>query len=78
MYGLEKQPKHAFEFDLEKDLKKDPNKARELLKSTEQKIQEIKTQLREGAKGPELDQLGTLLHGYTALQKVLNRFINKK
>ena len=78
MYGLEKKPRHVFEFDLEKDLKKDPNKARELLKTTEKKIQEIKTQLREGAKGPELDQLGVLLHGYTALQKVLSRMANKK
>ena len=78
MYGLEKKPRHVFEFDLEKDLKKDPNKIRELLKTTEKKIQEIKTQLREGAKGPELDQLGVLLHGYTALQKVLSRLANKK
>ncbi|MGH2612976.1 MAG: DUF5398 family protein [Rhabdochlamydiaceae bacterium] len=78
MYGLEKKPKHVFEFDLEKDLKKDPNKVRELLKTTEAKIHEIKTQLREGAKGPELDQLGVLLHGYTALQKVLSRLANKK
>jgi hypothetical protein len=78
MYGLEKKPRHAFEFDLEKDLKKDPSKVRELLKSTEAKIQEIKNQLREGAKGPELDQLGVLLHGYTALQKVLGRLANKK
>lgn len=78
MYGLEKKPKHVFEFDLEKDLKKDPTKTRELLKTTEKKIHEIKTQLREGAKGPELDQLGVLLHGYTALQKVLSRLANKK
>jgi hypothetical protein len=78
MYGLEKKPKHVFEFDLEKDLKKDPSKVRELLKTTEHKIQEIKTQLREGAKGPELDQLGALLLGYTALQKVLKRLTNKK
>lgn len=78
MYGLEKKPKHAFEFDLEKDLKKDPSKARELLQMTETKIQAIKSQLREGAKGPELDQLGVLLHGYTALQKVLSRLANKK
>ena len=78
MYGLEKKPRHVFEFDLEKDLKKDPNKVRELLKTTEKKIHEIKTQLREGAKGPELDQLGVLLHGYTALQKVLSRLTNKK
>ncbi len=78
MYGLEKKPRHIFEFDLEKDLKKDPSKAKEILKSTEHKIQEIKTQLRAGAKGPELDQLGVLLHGYTALQKVLNKLANKK
>jgi hypothetical protein len=48
------------------------------VKTTEAKIQEIKTQLREGAKGPELDQLGVLLHGYTALQKVLSRLSTKK
>ena len=78
MYGLEKTPKAMFEFDLEKDLKKDPSKARELSKSAEGKIQEIKNQLREGIKGPDLDNLGVLLHGYTALQKVLNRIANKK
>ena len=78
MYGLEKKPLKVFEFDLEKDLKKDPNKVKELLKNTEAKIHEIKTQLREGRKGPDLDNLGVLLHGYTALQKVLNRLVNKK
>ncbi|MBS0648655.1 MAG: DUF5398 family protein [Verrucomicrobia bacterium] len=78
MYGLEKKPVKAFEFDLERDLKKDPNKVQGLLKSTEAKINEIKGQLREGRKGPELDNLGVLLHGYTALQKVLNRLSNKK
>jgi hypothetical protein len=78
MYGLEKKPLKVFEFDLEKDLKKDPNKVRELLKTTEAKINEIKGQLRAGSKGPDLDNLGVLLHGYTALQKVLNRLANKK
>jgi hypothetical protein len=78
MYGLEKKSKMVFEFDLEKDLKKDPTKVRELLKSTESKIHEIKTQLRQGSKGAELDNLGVLLHGYTALQKVLNKLTNKK
>jgi transcription termination factor NusB len=78
MYGLEKKPKHVFEFDLEKDLKKDPNKARELLESTQTKIDHIKTLIRKGSKGPELDQLGVLLHGYNALQKVLNRLANKR
>ena len=78
MYGLEKKHVKVFEFDLEKDLKKDPNKVRELLKNTEAKIHEIKSQLREGRKGPDLDNLGVLLHGYTALQKVLNRLANSK
>lgn len=77
MYGLEKNPKKTFEFDLEKDLKKDPSKVKELLKGTESKIHEIKSQLREGSKGAELDNLGVLLHGYTALQKVLNRLTKK-
>jgi hypothetical protein len=78
MYGLEKQPRAKFEFDLEKDLKKDPSKAREILKSVETKVQEIKGQLREGSKGPDFDNLGTLLHAYTALQKVLNKLATKK
>jgi hypothetical protein len=78
MYGLEKKPKTMFEMDLEKDLKKDPSKVRDLLKSTETKIQEIKGQLREGSKGADFDNLGVLLHGYTALQKVLNKLANKK
>jgi len=78
MYGLEKKPKVVFEFDLEKDLKKDPNKVRDLLKSTETKIQEVKHKLREGMSGPDLDQWGTLLNGYMALQKVLTRLSNKK
>ena len=78
MYGLEKTPQAMFEFDLEKDLKKEPNKARELVQKADTKIQEIKSQLREGSKGPELDNLGILLHGYTAFQKVLNRLANKK
>ena len=78
MYGLEKQPKARFEFDLEKELKKDPHKAREIVKSVEIKVQEIKSMLREGSKGPDFDNLGVLLHAYSALQKVLNRLATKK
>ena len=77
MYGLEKKQRLVFEFDLEKDLKKDPNKARNILKAAEGKIQEIKDVLREG-KSTDLDELGTLLHGYTALQKVLSKLSSKK
>ncbi len=78
MYGLEKNPKAPFEMDLEKDLKKDPNKAQRMIKEIEEKIQSIKGLLREGSKGAEFDNLGTLLHGYSAMLKVLNKFVSKK
>jgi hypothetical protein len=77
MFGLEKTPKAPFEFDLEKELRTDPTKIRDLLKKANDRIQEIKTLLRSGADSKEFDDLGVLLHGYTALQRVLNR-INKK
>lgn len=78
MYGLEKKAKATFEFDLEKDLKSDPNKIRELLKTADEKIQEIKATLRQGAGSQEYDNFGVLLHGYAALQRVLNRLATKK
>ena len=78
MYGLEKNPKVNFEMDLEKDLKKDPSKARLMIKTVEGKIQEIKSLLREGSKGADFDNLGTLLHGYSAMLKTLNKFAQKK
>ncbi len=77
MYGLEKKAKGPFEFDLEADLKKDPNKAHQLLKIAESNIHEIKGMLRHGAETEDFDNLGILLHGYSALQKVLNK-ISKK
>lgn len=78
MFGLEKKGKGLFEFDLEKDLKKTPTKAKEMLKKTEDRIQEIKNTLRQGTQSNDFDQLGILLHGYAALQKVLTRISNKK
>ncbi len=75
MYGLEKKKVPAFEFDLEKELKGDVNKVRSLLATTEEKTKQIKEQLRLGARGPDLDNLGILFHGYTALKKVLNKFL---
>lgn len=74
MFGLEKSDKKKlFEFDLEKDLKKDPQQAKELLKSVEGKINTIKASLRQGAESADFDKLGILLHGYTALQRTLMR-----
>ncbi len=78
MFGLEKKGKGLFEFDLEKDLKADPAKANALLKAIEGKIAELKNLLRTGAETKDFDQLGVLLHGYAALQKVIGKITNKK
>ena len=78
MYGLEKNAHPAFEMDLEKELRKDPTKAHALLKNVDSRIHEIKNLLRQGSKGADFDNLGTLLNGYTAMQKILNKFLNKK
>lgn len=78
MYGLEKPKNAAFETDLEKDLKKDPAQAQAKIKEVEAKIQELKGFVKEGSKGAELDSLGAMLHGYSALLKVLNKITQKK
>jgi hypothetical protein len=77
MYGLEKGkggPK-KFQFDLELEIKDRPARGKELLAKTEQRIHEIKQALREGTSSKDFDQLGVLLHGYTALQKVLKKAV---
>ncbi len=72
------QPKTlAFEYDLEKELKQNPNKAKEILKTVESHVMDIKNILRKGTPSQEFDQYGILLHGYSALQKVLARVVNK-
>ncbi|HEY2810737.1 MAG TPA: DUF5398 family protein [Rhabdochlamydiaceae bacterium] len=78
MFGLEKKGRALFEFDLEKELKASPAKNKELLKKIEEKIHEIKGALRSGTGSEEFDDLGILLHGYAALQRVLTRIANKK
>jgi hypothetical protein len=77
MFGLEKKPKARFEFDLEKDLKSDPQKLTALIKTVDGKVNDIKQILRQGGSSASFDQFGILLHGYAALQRVLNR-MNKK
>ncbi|NNM43409.1 MAG: DUF5398 family protein [Chlamydiae bacterium] len=78
MYGLEKSPKAPFQFDLEIELKKDPSKAKVMLKSVDEKIQEIKNILRQGKATEDFDNYGILLNGYVALQKVLKKIEAKK
>ena len=79
MYGLEgdkeKKGVKKFAFDLELEIKDKPGHGKELLLKAENRIQEIKKALREGASEKDFDQFGILLHGYTALQKVLKKLV---
>lgn len=78
MFGLEKKPKAPFEFALEEELKSDPKKKKDLSAEVETCIQDIKSTLRTGTDTQYFDEYGVLLHGYTALQKVLNKIPAKK
>ncbi len=73
MYDLKKERPAKFAIDLEKEIKEKPTHGKEILEKAEKRILEIKTQLREGVNEKEFDQLGVLLHGYAALQKVLKK-----
>lgn len=77
MFGLEdqkkKKPTKEFVFELENDFK-NGKKSRELKTRIENRIQKIKEVLRSGEDKEEFDKFGVLLHGYTALVKVMARF----
>lgn len=76
MFGMEKNKakKHVFEFDLEKDVKSNPARKKNLSKEIEESIFEIKDLLRKGVDSEqEFEQYGILLRGYAGLQKVLSR-----
>lgn len=73
MYGLEKNKDKKFAFDLEEEVLQKPERKKEILENAEKRVQEIKKALREGTSEKEFDQLGILLHGYAALQKVIKK-----
>lgn len=78
MFGLEKEKRELFEFDLEKDLRKNPKKIGELSKIAEDKINAIKAKLRQGADSEDFETLSFVMQGYSVLLRVLNRIKNKK
>ncbi len=76
MFGLENQKKkkeEEFNFDIEVELKV-RSKYNELKKKVEDRVQSVRDKLRSGEAKEEFDQFGTLLQGYTSLQKVMSRF----
>lgn len=77
MFGLKKdQKKPIFEFELEKELK-DDKKLKTLMQKTESQILSLKSELRQGVDQKAFDQLGTLLHGYSALLKIVSNVTTK-
>ncbi|MCH9617365.1 MAG: hypothetical protein SP4CHLAM5_09690 [Chlamydiia bacterium] len=69
--GKDKEPKPFFEFPLQKDIQ-NPDKLKEMMESAEKQILHLKKAIQTGAKPEEYEQLGTLLHAYSALLKVFN------
>lgn len=80
MFGMEGDKKKKnlsdYSFDLEQDLK-DPGKLRAFKEQMEDRVQKMKTLLRQGEDKKVFDQTQTLLHGYLAAQKVIQR-VNRK
>ena len=76
MYGLEKN-KEKFRFDLEVEIKDDPQKGKILLKKVEEKIQELKKELRDGEKDENFKELEKILKAYEAAEKVLKKAIKE-
>jgi len=73
MFGLEKEKRRKFSFDLEKEIEERPEQGRKYIEKAENRILEIKKQLREGAAEKQFDELDILLNGYGALQKTLKK-----
>lgn len=73
-----KKPKKEddYQFDLEAELK-DPAKLRARKEQVEERINQLKGILRTGGDKKSFDLAQTLLHGYLAVQKVMQR-VNRK
>jgi Family of unknown function (DUF5398) len=67
-----KNKKEILEFDMEKDLK-DPGKMREMKEKINMRVQELKAVLRQGEDKKAFEETQTLLHGYLAAQKIIER-----
>ena len=77
MFGMEsgkkKKSKIAeYSFDLEEDLK-DPGKFRAMKEQVSERINQLKSLLRQGEDKKSFDEIQTLLHGFLAVQKVIER-----
>jgi hypothetical protein len=76
MFDMSKSKKKKkvaeWNFDLENDLK-DPVAVKKIKGQIDDQVGRLKTLLREGGDKKTFDDAQTLLHGYLAVQKVLQR-----
>lgn len=79
MFGMEGQkdkkptPVEPTVFEMEHALKKNPHKKKELVSGLQQRLNTVKKFLREGSNHKDFEQMGFVLHGYTACIRVINR-----
>ncbi len=79
MFGMEKnkdnkiKPVEPTVFEMETALKKNPHKKKELVSGLQQRLNVVKKFLREGSNQKDFEQMGFVLHGYSACIKVINR-----
>ncbi len=82
MFGMDRKGKKKkgavedWEFDLEKQLA-NPAEVRKIKDQAEQRIQQLKNVLRQGENKQTFDNAQTLLHGYLAVQKIIQRVERK-
>lgn len=68
MFGLEEQNKRPrFEFDLEKDLKKDKALGKKIVDSIDMRMKELEKQMKE----KKSDDLTAMAYAYKAAKKVI-------
>lgn len=73
MFDQKKNKTGMFAFDLEKELKNDHAKAKQLLKEIDEKQNHLKQAIRHGASKEEFEKMGVYLKAYQALHKVVTR-----
>lgn len=74
--GKDQRKATDYAFDLENDLK-DPAKLKAFKQQMEEKVNQIKSILRQGEDKKMFDDAQTLLHGYLSVQKVIQRLARK-
>ncbi|MDN3507747.1 MAG: DUF5398 family protein [Simkaniaceae bacterium] len=73
MFGMESnnKPKNFFEFDLEKEIVENDSKRKSLLTEAKGNIEKLNAIMKENPDGESFEDLGVLLGGFTALEKVI-------